>query len=73
MKPNVKAGTMLGSPNSLSLRQAEPLLTSQSPGEQAELPAAPQEAQAEEDRLEQPREYQSAARKSPQSVIRKKA
>lgn len=57
MKPNVKAGTMLGSPNSLSLRQTEPLLTSQSPGEEAELPAAPQEAQAEEDRLEQPREY----------------
>lgn len=50
MKPNVKAGTMLGSPNSLSLRQTEPRLTSQSPGEAApKLPAPPQETQAEEE------------------------
>ncbi len=48
MKPNFKAGTMLGSPNSLSLRQTEPRLTSQSPGEAApKLPAPAQETQAE--------------------------
>lgn len=48
MKPNFRAGTMLGSPNSLSLRQTEPRLTSQSPGEAApKLPAPPQETQAQ--------------------------
>lgn len=36
MKPNVKAGTMLGSPNSLSLPRTEPRLTSQIPGEAAD-------------------------------------
>lgn len=51
MKPNFTAGTMLGSPNSLSLRQTEPRLTSQSPGEAApKLPAQPQETQAERPR-----------------------
>lgn len=48
MKPNFRAGTMLGSPNSLSLRQTEPRLTSQSPGEAApKLPAPPQETQTQ--------------------------